>query len=1095
MSRSFLYAVLTFLFLLSITAVPARAGTIEPNFGEKLESTPPGKYVHSIVMMADRENPRALVKSTKHDLSLAERHRNVTSRLMEKARTTQTPLRRYLESQKRIGRVLEYRPFWITNMIAVTATSDAIEDIAARFDVGTVFEDWEVTNFEPVSSSPAPSDLTGHEPGLEGIRADELWEMGITGEGVIVSNIDTGVDGNHVALADRWRGLEPGVDPSEAWYDPVTFTDFPFDAGSHGTHTMGTITGRAGSDTIGVCPDAMWIAASCIDRVSGPGRFAVYASAFEWAADPDSNPDTFDEVPDVVSNSWGINTDLPACDTTFWEVIDNCEAAGAIVVFAAGNEGPGSASLRNPPDRNTTPVNVFAVGALNEDQTTIASFSSRGPSTCDMETKKPEVCAQGVDVRSSVPGNGYSFFSGTSMACPHVAGAIGLLRQADPEATPDEIKYAILETAFDLGTTGDDNDYGMGRVDLVEALNYLGGIAELIGTVTDASTGDSLQGAHVEIPEASAVDSTDGEGLYRFRMILPETLTVIVGKFGYDVDSATVVIDNDSLNVHNVALNQLETGTIEGFVTDIDTGDGISADVTIYWLGINVASTATDPVTGFYSVELPGGFYDVTVDPEDPYIGETVTGVQVMENQVTELDFEFQPLTVYSDVSSSSGVQYGGYGQGSAWGDFDGDGDEDIYVTNILGANRLLQNDGGVFTDVAPAMGVDGTGDSFASCWGDYDRDGDLDLFVATRNVANRLYRNDGSSFTDVAASVGITEVAYSQGAAWLDFNLDGRLDLYVVNRSLDDRLYRNDGGTFTDVTEEMGLTDFGTGSTIAVADYNLDGYPDIYLTRKASTNTLFRNDVTVFTDVTESAGVGGGAESSNGCAWGDLDNDGDPDLYVTNSGAANVLYRNDGGTFTDITASSGTGNDNPSYQAIWVDYDSDSDLDLFVTSSLASSLYLNTGGGNFLDVADIAGVDVTLSLGAGTADFDLDGRPDLYVARSNNQDDVLLENNGNLNTWLNVALRGSSSDRNGIGARVSVTAGGNTMVQEITGGGAFFSQHSFTRHFGLVRETSVDQLVVEWPSGRVSTLSNLSANQKITIVETPFAKVPVNFF
>ncbi|MFQ6105256.1 MAG: S8 family serine peptidase, partial [Candidatus Glassbacteria bacterium] len=424
------------LFFLSFLPAHIFAGTIEPNFEEKLEALPQGTFVGGIVVMADRIDPDEMLKSIRHVRSLDVRHTTVTRALMEKALSTQTPLLRYLEAQQRLGRVQSYRPFWITNMVAVTATRDVIREVASRFDVEIVFEDFEVIQMEPVSTRPAESDLTGHEPGLEGIRATELWEMGITGEGVIVCNIDTGVDGDHVALADRWLGLDPGVDPSEAWYDPITYTDFPFDAGSHGTHTMGTITGRAGSDTIGVAPDAKWVAAGVIDRVSGPGRFAVYASAFEWAADPDSNPDTFDDVPDVVSNSWGINTDLPACDDTFWEVIDNCEAAGAIVVFAAGNEGPTPASLRNPADRNTTDVNVMAVGALESNQTTIASYSSRGPSTCDYETKKPEVCAQGSDVRSSVPGNGYAYYSGTSMACPHVAGAAALLRQIDPNATP-----------------------------------------------------------------------------------------------------------------------------------------------------------------------------------------------------------------------------------------------------------------------------------------------------------------------------------------------------------------------------------------------------------------------------------------------------------------------------------------------------------------------------------------------------------------------------------------------------------------------------------------------------------------------------------
>jgi hypothetical protein len=812
---------------------------------------------------------------------------------------------------------------------------------------------------------------------------------------------------------------------------------------------MGTITGRAGSDTIGVAPDAKWIASSCIDRVSGPGRFAVYASAFEWAADPDGDPGTSDDVPDVVSNSWGINTDLPACDSTFWEVIDNCEAAGAIVVFAAGNEGPSSASLRNPPDRNETDVNVYAVGALESNQTSIASYSSRGPSTCDYETKKPEVCAQGSDVRSSVPGNNYSY---------------------------------------------DDNDYGMGRVDLVEAANWLGGLDELIGTVTDAATGDTLEGALVELPEIEEFDSTDTSGYYSFRMVLPDTLLVVTGKFGYEVDSSIVVIQQDTVTVHDVTLTAMNTGTIEGNVQDIDTGDGILADIEVFWLGISVASTSTDPETGFYSVELPAGFYDVTVSPEAPYIGETAPGVEIIEFQTTILDFGFQSVTVYNDVSSSSGIEMGGFGQGCAWSDFDGDGDDDIYITNILGDNRLLRNDSGNFTDVAASMGVEAAGESFGVCWADFDKDNDPDLFVAVRNDANRLYRNDGTSFTDIATSVGIIDTAYSQGAAWLDYNLDGRPDIFVANRTSESKLYRNDGGTFTDVTADMGLSDSGNSTGFGIADINGDWYPDIFVAQRLAPNKLYLNDITTFTDVTDTYGVGGGETNSTGCAWGDFDKDGDFDLYVCNNDTDNELYRNNGSYFTDISASSGTNSSEPSYHALWVDYDSDGDEDLFVTNSTSSNLYLNTGGGNFFEVSSIAGVEFGLAVGAAASDYNLDGRPDLYIARSNNQNDILLQNDGNLNTWLNIALRGNNSDRNGIGAIVLVTSNGSTSLKQVAGGNGLYSQDSFTLHFGLIRESVADAVTVQWPSGWITTLNNISANQKITVVEIPKHSVPVEF-
>ena len=162
----------------------------------------------------------------------------------------------------------------------------------------------------------------------------------------------------------------------------------------------------------------------------------------------------------------------PPCDETFWPYLDACESAGIVILFSAGNEGPAEMTLRYPADMATTPINAFSVGAVDNNRL-IASFSSRGPSSCDHNQKKPEVVAPGVSIRSSYKGGTYKYMSGTSMAAPYIAGLVALMRQYNPESTVDEIKYAFIQAATDLGVTGEDNAYGYGLPDAARLLTYL----------------------------------------------------------------------------------------------------------------------------------------------------------------------------------------------------------------------------------------------------------------------------------------------------------------------------------------------------------------------------------------------------------------------------------------------------------------------------------------------------------------------------------------------------------------------------------------------------------------------------------------------
>ena len=317
------------------------------------------------------------------------------------------------------------------------------------------------------------------EPGVKIINAHLLWAQGITGQGRIVMNIDTGVHPNHPALNFKWRGNHVPV--GQAWFDP-SGTTVPSDCDGHGTHTMGTMNGWSPTtgDTVGVAPDAEWIAAKTI--CSSP-HTSNSVAAFQWAMNPDGNPLTISDMPDAISNSWYDPDVTNECSGIYKTTLDAVEAAGIAVVFSAGNSGPGASTITKPKNLSTNEVNIFCTAAIDGAQyiggntNPIASFSSRGPSTCGGTGSlliKPEVSAPGVSVRSSGSATGYTVLSGTSMASPHIAGAVALLKQFAPNLTGRQILEALYNTAIDLGAAGEDNNYGKGLIDVYAAFLSLG---------------------------------------------------------------------------------------------------------------------------------------------------------------------------------------------------------------------------------------------------------------------------------------------------------------------------------------------------------------------------------------------------------------------------------------------------------------------------------------------------------------------------------------------------------------------------------------------------------------------------------------------
>ena len=300
------------LFLLPMSALfegTALAGEIHPQLDAYLETLPSDAPVTVIVHLKDRADIEAIdIDLIKEKATRAVRHERVISALKEVASRSQVSLLNYLESKKIEEKVLGFTSHWISNLVIVRATREEVYNLLDHPDVDFIEKNFEVSLIEPIIGNGTPPVTgIGVTPGLYAIQADRVWnELGITGAGRIVANLDTGVDGSHPALADRWRGAQPGVDPSEAWLDLLGGSpDFPTDTYGHGTHVMGTECGLGvgTGDTVGVAHGAQWIACNAINQSVGPEFDNDVILAFEWLADPDGDPGTSDDVPDVVQNS------------------------------------------------------------------------------------------------------------------------------------------------------------------------------------------------------------------------------------------------------------------------------------------------------------------------------------------------------------------------------------------------------------------------------------------------------------------------------------------------------------------------------------------------------------------------------------------------------------------------------------------------------------------------------------------------------------------------------------------------------------------------------------------------------------------------
>ncbi len=615
---------------------------IEPALFKQLLDGDPGRYYRFLVELTRQTDLRDIPE----DLLRGDRQLQVIDRLKTTAKETQSELLSFLQAQRSTGRVQEVHSFWIYNGLAVTADADTVLTLAARPDVRTIREDGWRGWLEPstIGESQPQLDRNEVEWNIVQVRAELAWDaLGLDGTGVTVAIMDTGVDWQHPALLEQYRGYKPGGLAIHHGNWQCTTDEgylYPGDGHGHGTHVAGIAVGKRldGSSAIGVAPAARWIAVKMLNDAGYAYDSWIHA-AFEWLLAPAGDPGL---APDVINGSWG---SALSAEETFRADLQAIRAVGIVPVFAAGNDGPNALSIHNP----ASYPEAIAVGAT-DDLDQVATFSSRGPSPWG--EVKPEVAAPGVQIRSSLPGGTYGLKSGTSMAAPHVAGLVALMLQADASLTVDEVEAIITSSAEPLEAEVPNDSSGWGRIDAYRAAAVALQAGFVDGVITRNPDDQPLPTAKIaaynHVGELLATVQADATGRYHLALP-PGRYNMEARAFGYEAQTASDVLVQAALTTTlDIRLSPAPSGVLWGQVTNAETSGPVSAQISIDGAP---ALTTSDPQTGQYSMPLPMGTYTVQVS-QNGYRRSTSLETTIVADEATRLDVALTPAPTLLLVDS-----------------------------------------------------------------------------------------------------------------------------------------------------------------------------------------------------------------------------------------------------------------------------------------------------------------------------------------------------------------------------------------------------------------------------------------------------------